>query len=86
MRTYGYENLSNKVIGNYAVKKLILEIYSLGFYTNDTKIFIKFVRELKIDNAERMLRKCSEVAIRASFYLYIRKNKEWLSPKLLTFV
>ena len=21
MRTYGYENLSNKVIGNYAVKK-----------------------------------------------------------------
>ena len=79
-----YKNLSNKVVGNYAVKKLFLEILSIESYTNDTKPFIKFLGELKIDNT--LLRKCSEVAIRASFYLYIRKNKEWLSPKLLTFV
>ena len=40
-----------------------------GFYTNDKKPFIKFVRKsLKIDNTEKMFRKCSEVAIRASFY------------------
>ena len=81
-----YKNLSNKVVGNYAVKKLFLEILSIEFYTNDTKPFIKFLGELKIDNTEQMLRKCSEVPIRASFYLYIRKNKEWLSPTLLTFV
>ena len=80
-----YKNLSNKVVGNY-VKKLLLEILSIEFYTNDTKPFIKFLRELKIDYTEQMLRKCSEVAVRASFYFYIRKNKEWLSPKLLTFV
>ena len=66
------------------MKKLFLEILSIESYTNDTKPFIKFLGELKIDNT--LLRKCSEVAIRASFYLYIRKNKEWLSPKLLTFV
>ena len=64
-----YKNLSNKVVGNYAVKKMFLEILSIEFYTNDTKPFIKFLRELKIDNTEQMLRKCSEVAIRASFYL-----------------
>ena len=75
-----------KVVENFVVKKLFLEISSLGFYTNDTKPFIKLLRELKIDNTERMLRKCSEVAKRVSFYLYISKNKEWLSPKLLTFV
>ena len=74
------------VVENFVVKKLFLEISSLGFYTNDTKPFIKLLRELKIDNTERMLRKCSEVAKRVSFYLYISKNKEWLSPKLLTFV
>ena len=45
---------------------------------NDTKPFIKF---LKSDNVEQMLRKYSEVAIRASFYMYVRKNKERLSDK-----
>ena len=65
------------VVENFVVKKLFLEISSLGFYTNDTKTFIKFLRELKIDITEQILRKRSEVvAIRASSYLYIRKNKE----------
>ena len=81
-----YKNLSNKVVENYAVRKLFLEMSSIGFYTNNTKPLIKFLREIKTDDKERMLRKCSEVAIRASFRLNIRKNKEWLSPKLLTFV
>ena len=64
------KNLSNKVVRNYAVKKLFAEISWLGFYTNHTKAFIKFVREIKIDNIEQMLRKYSEVAITtASFYL-----------------
>ena len=80
------KNLSNEVVGNYAVKKLFPDISPFGFYMNDTKTFIKFLTELKIDNTERILRKCSEVAIKDSFYLYIRKNKEWHSPKLLTFV
>ena len=65
------------VVENFVVKKLFLEISSLGFYTNDTKTFIKFLRELKINITEQILRKRSEVvAIRASSYLYIRKNKE----------
>ena len=69
-----YKNLSN-VIGNYAVKKLFLKISSLGFYMNDIKPFIKFLRELKIDNTEQMLRKCSEVAIRVSFYLNVHTEQ-----------
>ena len=67
------------------MKTLFLETSSLGFYTNDTKPLIKFLRELKMDSTEQMLRKCSEMAIRASFYLYIHQNKEWPSRKLLTF-
>ena len=81
-----YRNLSNEVVGNYNVKKLFTEISTLEFYTNDIKPFIKFCKDLKINNTDRMLRKCSEVAIRASFFLNIRKNKEWPSPKLLTFI
>ena len=81
-----YKNLSNQVVGNYIVKKLFIEISTLGFYTNDMKPFIKFCKDLKINNTDRRLRKCSEVAMRASFFLNIRKKKEWPSPKLLTFV
>ena len=81
-----YKNLSHAVVGNYAMRTLLLEKCSLGFYLNDTQPFIKFLRELKIDNTEQMLRKCSKVTIRASFYLYICKNKEWLGPKLLAFI
>ena len=71
-----YKNLSNEVVGNYIVKKLFLEISTLGFYTNDMKPFIKFCKDLKINNQDWLLRTCSEVAIRASFFLNIRKNKE----------
>ena len=38
-------NLSNKVVGNYIVQKLFIEKYTLGFYTNDMKPFIKFCKE-----------------------------------------
>ena len=81
-----YKNLSNQVVGNYIVKKLFIEISTLEFYTNGMKPFIKFCKDLKRNNTDRMLRKCSEVAMRASFFLNIRRNKEWPSPKLLTFV
>ena len=47
-----YKNLSNKVVGNYIVKKLFLEISTLGFYTNDMKPFIKFCKDLKINNQD----------------------------------
>ena len=55
-----YKNLSNKVVGNYAVKKLFLEKSSLGFYTNGTKPFIKLLGKLKIDNTESILWKWKE--------------------------
>ena len=38
-----HKNLSNEVVGNYAVKKILLEILSLGFYRNNTRPFIKLL-------------------------------------------
>ena len=32
-----HKNLSNEVLGSYIVKKLFIEISTLGFYTNDIK-------------------------------------------------
>ena len=70
-----YYNLPNEVVGNYIINKLLIEISTLGFYTNDMKPFIKFCKDLKINNTDRMLRKCSEVVTRTSFFHNIRKNK-----------
>ena len=36
-----YKNLSKEVVGNYIVKKLFIQISTLGYYTNDIKPFIK---------------------------------------------
>ena len=80
------KNFSNEVVGNYNVKKPFIEISTLGFYANDMKPFIKYCKDLKINNTDPMLRKCNEVAIRASFFLNNRKNKEWPSPNFLTFI
>ena len=54
-----YKNLSNEVFGNYIIKKLFIEISTLGFYTNDLKPFINFSNDLKINDTDRMLKKCS---------------------------
>ena len=81
-----YKNLSNEVVRNYIVVKLFIKISALGFYANDMKPFIEFCKDLKISNTDQMLRKCCEVAIQASVFLNIRKNKERPSPKLLRFV
>ena len=78
--------MSNEVVGNYIVKKLFIEISTLEFYTNDMKPFIKFCKDLKINNTDRVMRKWSDVAIRASFFLNIGKNKEWPGAKLSMFV
>ena len=75
-----YKNLSNKVVGNYIVKKLFTEISTLGVYINEMKPF----KDLKINNTDRMLRKCYEVTIRAPFFVSICKNREWPSRKLLS--
>ena len=42
---------------NYSLKS------ALGFYTHDIKQFLRFCEDLKLNNTDRMLKKCSEVAI-----------------------
>ena len=32
-----------------------------------------------------MIEKGMEVAMRASFYIYVRRNKQWTSPPILKF-
>ena len=80
-----YENLKNELITPKSNFKLILlEITSLGFTTNDVKCFKDFILKLNLDY-ERIIYKCQEVAMRTSFYIYCRRNKQWFNPELLSY-
>ena len=65
-------------------KKIFVEITTLGH-------IIKHIKQLKrlFNGTEiyctRMVEKCMEVSMRASFYLYIQRNKSWTNPDLLKF-
>ena len=63
---------------------IYLEITTLGFVSRNIKDFAKFVKPLGI-SYERMIGKCMETALRASFYIFTRRDKEWSNPELLNF-
>ena len=80
-----FENLKNELITPTSNFKLILlEITSLGFTTNDVKCFKDFMLKLNL-NYEHIIYKCQEVAMRTSFYIYCRRNKQWFNPELLSY-
>ena len=63
---------------------LSIEITSLGIRTShfeDIKVLFKGTNI----NLQRMISKCMEVAMRASVYIYIRRNEEWTNPSILKF-
>ena len=68
----------------YVAEKYFIEITSIGFITKSIQPFQRFCKLYKI-NTERMMKKASETAIRASFYIFNRRNKEWTNPELLNF-
>ena len=66
------------------LKVIFIEITCLGFRPRECKDFFSFLKASNA-NVERTMRKCSEVALRSTFYIYCRRNTEWTHPKLLKF-
>ena len=64
---------------------IYFEVTTLGFISKESlKQMKKLLSELEV-NVDRTLYKCMETAIRASYYVFCRRNKEWTEPKLLKF-
>ena len=64
---------------------LFLEFTTLGFISkNSYTPFNKFLTKLGV-NESRTVAKCMETAIRATYFIFCRRNKEWSSPELLNF-
>ena len=63
---------------------ITLEVTTLGFMSKDINRFHRLLRILDL-NEERIVKKCMEVALRATFYVYCGRNKPCNNPHLLSF-
>ena len=81
-----YKNLKSQIKVEHLEFELVyFEVTSLGFISKDSfKDTSSFLSNFEI-NIERTIFKCMEVALRASFYIFCRRNKEWTNPELLKF-
>ena len=64
---------------------IYLEFTSLGFISkNSVTPFNAFLKGLGI-NENRTVTKCTETAIRATYFIFCRRNKDWNDQELLSF-
>ena len=68
-----YQNLRSPLLNPCSHFKLILlEISSIGFTGSSMKTFETYLNGINLDSV-RIIKKCQEVAIRASYYIYCRR-------------
>ncbi len=80
-----YRDLRSQLLVPCEKFKLItLEITTLGFVTKNIRKFCRLCRSLNLQD-NRIIVKCMEVALRATFYIFCRRNKNWTCPELLNF-
>ena len=81
-----YQRLKDElVIQCESFNLLFLEITTLGFISKSScKPFSAFLRDLGI-NEQRTITKCMETVIRATYFIFCRRNKDWNNPDLLNF-
>ena len=83
-----YENLIKEQQKHYEKVKFVnLSISSLGVFSESSLGFIEMLKDLKFDEKCRkyFVRKIINTCIRSSYYIFCMRNKEWNSPKLLSY-
>ena len=83
-----YENLIKEQQKHYEKVKFVnLSISSLGVFSESSLGFIEMLKDLKFDEKCRkyFVRKMINTCIRSSYYIFCMRNKEWNSPKLLSY-
>ena len=63
---------------------IFIEISALGFVPTSIKEFEKTCKSFGIA-FDKLLAKCSEVAIRTTYYIFNRRNKDWTNPLLMEY-
>ena len=83
-----YRDLVLQQSNKYAnVKFINLSMNVLGIFDKGTSDFLDMLTDLQFDAATKsyILRKLTTIAIRTSYYIFCRRNKEWPNPELISY-
>ena len=66
------------------VKFVNVSISSLGIFGQSTNTFIDMLKDLKFDeqHTRYVKKKIITTCIRASYYIFCQRNKNWINPQL----
>ena len=69
------------------VKFVNLSISSLGVFAKECSSFLEMLDDLDFQKQHQnyCIRRMTTIAIRATYYIFCCRNKEWMNPELLTF-
>ena len=83
-----YRDLVLQQSNKYAnVKFINRSMSALGIFDKGTSDFLDMLTDLHFDTATKnyIVRKLTTIAIRTSYYIFCRRNKEWPHPELLSY-
>ena len=85
---YYYLNLINEMSGNYRCVKFVnLSMSSLGVFSDECSTFLDMMNDIGIDKKQQLyiIKKMINIAIRATYYIFCCRNRNWDSPDLMQF-
>ena len=84
-----YLNLINEMSRNYRCVRFInLSMSSLGVFSNECSTFLDMMNDIGIDKKQQryIIKKMINIAIRATYYIFCCRNRNWDSPDLMQFL
>ena len=83
-----YRPLFNSLRSNYtSIKFVNLSMSALGIFGTSSDSSLHMLQDLHFDATaqKNIVMKASNIAIRCSYYIYCRRNKQWTCPDFLNF-
>ena len=79
---------SKKMSRNYRCVKFVnLSMSSLGVFSDECSTFLDMMNDIGIDKKQQryIIKKMINIAIRATYYIFCCRNRNWDSPDLMQF-
>ena len=69
------------------VRFVNISMGAFGVMSTSSTSFLDMMKDLDFDENTRKViaRRLMAISIRATYYIFCRRNKDWLNPELLTF-
>ena len=84
--TEKYMNVVKDMRSNYRCVKFVnLSMSSLGVFSNECSTFLEMMNDIGIDKTQQhyIIKKMISLAIRATYFIFCRRNNTWDSPDLI---